>query len=94
MYGWLVYYIVTVQLGFFVLLTLSTRSLFRNLRQLESASSNISFKEEKKDVFRTVLWFDIIYAIRIIFGFTLIPWIYTGLMFNGDKLKNLELSIV
>lgn len=94
MYGYLVYYIVTVQLLFFILLTTSTYSLFKKLRQLESTQANICFKEEKSDVLNTVVWFDIIYALRIALGFTMIPWIYSGQLFNGDAFKNLEFSIV
>ena len=89
MFVWLVYYIVVVQSVYFVFLTISTCKLFEKLRQLENNEVNLSFKDQKKDVLRTVVWFDVIYSLRIILGFTLIPWMYSGEAFRGSAFWNL-----
>ncbi len=94
MFGWLVYYIVIVQSAYFVFLTFSTYKLFDKLKQLENSEVNLSFKDQKKDVLRTVVWFDVIYMFRIILGFTLIPWMYSGTAFKGSAFWNLQFSIM
>ena len=38
----------------------------------------VSFAKEKHDLMVKVISFDIIYAIRIAAGYTLIPWFYSG----------------
>jgi hypothetical protein len=78
MFGYLVYYIVIVQTAYFALLTTSTYRLFEKLKQLEAIHANISFQQEKRDVLRTVIGFDVIYSLRIALGFTVIPWMYSG----------------
>ena len=93
MFGYLVYYIVIVQTAYFVLLTISSCRLFDNLKQLENSQINISFKEEKRDILRTVIGFDVIYSLRIVLGFTMIPWMYSGEAFKGSEFINLEFSI-
>jgi hypothetical protein len=93
MFGYLVYYIVIVQTAYFVLLTISTCRLFDKLKQLENSQINLSFKEEKRDILRTVIGFDVIYSLRIVLGFTMIPWMYSGQAFKGSEFINLEFSI-
>jgi hypothetical protein len=93
MFGYLVYYIVIVQTAYFVLLTISSCRLFDNLKQLENSQINLSFKEEKRDILRTVIGFDVIYSLRIVLGFTMIPWMYSGEAFKGSEFINLEFSI-
>ena len=93
MFGYLVYYIVIVQTAYFVLLTISTCRLFDKLKQLENSQLNLSFKEEKRDILRTVIGFDVIYSLRIVLGFTMIPWMYSGEAFKGSEFINLEFSI-
>ena len=94
LFSQLTYYLVTVQTVLFIFLTISTHNLFTKLNQLESTCTYISFKKEKRDVFFTMILFDIMYLLRILLGFTLIPWMYSGQAFGGSKFKSLETSIV
>lgn len=64
------------------MLTISTWHLFAKLNQLEATCTYISFKKEKRDVFFTVILFDSMYLLRIVLGYTLIPWMYAGTAFN------------
>jgi len=44
-------------------------------------------------VLETVIGFDVIYSVRIILGFTLIPWMYSGTTYMS-AFWNLEISII
>ena len=94
LFSQLTYYLVTVQTVLFVFLTISTHNLFTKLNQLESTCTYISFRKEKRNVFFTMIMFDVMYLLRILLGFTLIPWMYSGQAFGGSKFKSLETSIV
>ncbi len=93
MFSLVTYYIVSLQSFYWILLTISTWYLFAKLNQLEATCTYISFKKEKRDVFFTVILFDVMYFIRIVLGYTLIPWMYAGTAFNGNKFKSLEISL-
>ena len=93
MFSYVTYYIVSLQSFYWILLTISTWYLFVKLNQLEATCTYISFKKEKRDVFFTVILFDVMYFIRIVLGYTLIPWMYAGTAFNGNKFKSLEISL-
>ena len=79
---------------YWVWLTISTWWLFRKLNQLEATCTYISFKKEKRDVFFTVILFDFMYLLRIVLGYTLIPWMYAGSAFDGSRFKSLETSLI
>jgi hypothetical protein len=93
MFSYVTYYIVSLQSFYWILLTISTWYLFAKLNQLETTCTYISFKKEKRDVFFTVILFDVMFLIRIALGFTVIPWMYGGTVFNGNQFKNLEISL-
>lgn len=78
MFRIMTYYIVTVQAVFFVFLTYSTYKLIMKLKNIEQSNKQVNFAQEKKNVLLTVITFDIIYSIRIILGYWLIPQLYSG----------------
>jgi len=43
------------------------------LKNIEQSNKQVNFAQEKKNVLLTVITFDIIYSIRIILGYWLIP---------------------